>query len=74
MARLILLLAALVLLTALTEVGGIVLLMAIAAARLLRWRWLATTGLFLVAYMATTLVVVPPLAAMNGRVPLPCTG
>jgi hypothetical protein len=74
MLRLLLLVAAVLLLTILTEVGGIVLLVAIGFGRHLRWRRLATTGLFLVAYAATSLVIVPPLAAMAGRVPLPCTG
>jgi hypothetical protein len=74
MLRLLLVLAAVLLLTVFTEVGGIVLLIAIAAARLLRWRRLATCGLFLLAYAATSLFVVPPLAAMSGRVPLPCMG
>jgi len=74
MRRVLLMLAAVLLLTALTEVGGVILLLAIGVARLLRWRRLATTGLFLVAYAATSAFVVPPLAALAGRVPLPCTG
>lgn len=74
MLRLLLLVAAVVLLTALTEIGGMVLLAVIAAARFLRWRTLATTTLFLVAYAAASLFVVPPLAQLGGRVPLPCAG
>lgn len=74
MTKVLLTLAAALLLTALTEIGGFVLLAAILIARLLRWRSFATTGLFLVAYAATSAFVVPPLAALAGRVPLSCTG
>lgn len=74
MLRLIGLLTAALLLTAITEIGGIILLVSVAIGRLLRWRKLATIGLFLVAYSATSLLVVPPLAALAGRVPLPCSG
>ncbi len=67
-------------LTALTQVGGVLLWLALpgldAAARRIPgrrgWRLAATAGLFAVVYFAATLAVVPPLAAQFGRVPLPC--
>lgn len=73
MLRLLLLVLAALVLTVLTEIGGIVLLATLAVARLLRWRKLTTTALFLAAYAGATLFIVPPLAALGGRVPLPCT-
>jgi hypothetical protein len=73
MLRLLLVVLAALVLTALTEIGGIVLLATLAVARLLHWRKLPTTALFLAAYAGATLFVVPPLAAFGGRVPLPCT-
>lgn len=74
MLRLALLIAAVLVLTVLTQVGGLLLLFAIALARRLRWRRLATAGLFLVVYAATSAFIIPPLAALGGRVPLPCSG
>lgn len=74
MVRLILAILAVVLLTALTQVGGIILLLALVLGRLFRWRGLITAGIFILAYAAATLFVVPPLAAAGGRVPLPCAG
>lgn len=74
MSRVLLLLSAVVILTALTEIGGVVLLVAIGAARLLRLGKLAIAALFVGAYASTTILAVPPLAALGGRVPLPCTG
>lgn len=59
-------------LTLLTQIGGALLLLCICAGRLLRWRHLATAGVFAVAYAGSTLLIVPPLAALGGRVPLPC--
>lgn len=74
MARTLLLSVAVLLLTALTQIGGVLLLVTVAAARLVRWRCPATAALFVVAYAAATIIVVPPAAALAGRVPLPCTG
>src|SRR5688572_24731741 len=70
---------ALILLTVATQIGGIALLVAWllgrtrAAARMpriLRGGLFATV--FVAAYSALTWLVVPPLAARAGRVPLPC--
>lgn len=74
MTRVLMLPGAIVVLTALTEIGGVVLLVVIAAARLLRLSRLAVAVLFVGAYASTTILAVPPLAALGGRVPLPCTG
>ncbi len=67
-------------LTALTQVGGVLLWVALpgldAAARRMpgprACRVAAAAGLFAVVYLAATLAVVPPLAAQFGRVPLSC--
>ena len=63
------------LLTLLTQVGGLVWLLALLVARPLRRRWPLrrfTTGLVFVAlYLLATTLVVPPLARQWGRVPLP---
>lgn len=74
MLRLASVLAAVLLLTALTEIGGLVLLVAFAIGRLMRWRKLAIVALFLGLYTAATNVIVPHVAPLVGRVPLPCTG
>jgi hypothetical protein len=71
--RLLVSLAVVVLLTALTQVGGAILLGVIATGRIFRWGRFAVAGGFLVAYAAASLIVVPPLAALGGRVPLSCT-
>lgn len=75
MRHLALLLAVLVL-TALTQVGGAVLILAWLLGRLLLpknpLRGLAVLAIFAVLYAVVTLAVVPPLAALAGRVPLPC--
>ena len=72
--RLFLLLAAILLLTALTQVGGAILLLTVLLARLLRWRVLGAATLFVLTYAVASLLIVPPLAAFGGRVPLPCMG
>lgn len=74
MLRLLLLAAAFVLLTALTEVGGIILLAATALGQILRWRKLAITAAFLGLYAAASTLIVPQLATATGRVPIACTG
>jgi hypothetical protein len=68
-----------VVLTLLTQVGGLVLVAAWVIGRLalpsrLRgWRRVASVAaLFVVLYAAVSVFVVPPLAAIAGRVPLPC--
>jgi len=75
MRRLAFLLAVLVL-TVLSQIGGAVLILAWLLGRALpltaRRRGLAVLALFAALYAAATLAVVPPLAALAGRVPLPC--
>jgi hypothetical protein len=69
-------LLAFLLLTILTQVGGLVLLLAWGVARTMTPRgWVragAVAGGFVVLYAATTAWAIPPLAALGGRVPLPC--
>ena len=67
------------LLTVLTQVGGIILVFAWLIGRLMfpktlqGWRrGAALTVLFLILYQAVSSLVVPPLAVSAGRVPLPC--
>ncbi len=68
------------LLTALTQLGGLLLWLALPALDPLvrampgprALRLLAAAGLFVPAYLAVSLVIIPPLAAQFGRVPLPC--
>ena len=64
------------LLTVLTQVGGLVLLLAWLIMRLFpRHRGASTVAvLFALLYGLATWLVVPPLAAAAGRVPLPCRG
>src|SRR5262245_4298798 len=73
------LLAAVVLLTLLTQIGGLILIAVWLIGRRMfpaTWRgWrrgVAMTVLFLVIYQAVSALLVPPLAALAGRVPLPC--
>ena len=68
-----------VLLTLLTQIGGLVMLVVWSVSRLAlpramgAWRRAAINAvLFVVAYAAISVLVVPPLAALGGRVPLPC--
>lgn len=70
-------------LTVLTQVGGLLLwvslpFLASAAGRLRPWSRIAAgieaATIFLLLYALACLFVVPPLAAMGGRVPLPCFG
>jgi hypothetical protein len=70
---------AVVLLTLLTQIGGLVLLLVWGLSRLAlpramgAWRRVAIHAvLFVVAYATISVLVVPPLAALGGRVPLPC--
>lgn len=67
-------------LTILTQIGGIALLVAYLAVRLTSrrpiagWRSVgAIAAAFTVTYAAMTFFIVPPLAALGGRVPLPCS-
>jgi hypothetical protein len=69
----------LVILTLLTQVGGLIFLLAWAIVRfacpgsLQGWRRSASIGaLFLALYVGVSLFVVPAWAALAGRVPLPC--
>jgi hypothetical protein len=67
-----------VLLTVLTQIGGLVLLLVWGMSRLMprtmgaRRRVTINTVLFAVSYAVVSVLVVPPLAALGGRVPLPC--
>jgi hypothetical protein len=68
-----------VLLTLLTQIGGLVLLLAWLVSRLTfpkalaGWRRIVTSaGLFAALYAGISVLAVPPLAALGGRVPLPC--
>lgn len=72
--RLLLLVAAIILLTALTQIGGIILLAAVALGYALRWRRLAITAVFLGLYAAISSLLVPQLATATGRVPIACAG
>jgi hypothetical protein len=75
MRRLAFLLAVLVL-TVLSQIGGAVLILAWLLGRIVpvtaRLRGAAILALFAILYAAATFVVVPRLAALAGRVPLPC--
>lgn len=68
-----------VLLTLLTQIGGLVMLGVWGVSRLALPRKTGTGRralinalLFVVVYGATSVLLVPPLAALGGRVPLPC--
>jgi len=69
-----------VLLTVTTQVGGIVLLIAWLVSNRLQARWQVRwpraigTAVFVTLYLVTTAFIVPPLARLNGRVPLPLFG
>lgn len=70
---------AVVLLTLLTQIGGLVLLLVWGLSRLVLPRTVGAgpraainAFLFGVLYAAISILVVPPLAAVAGRVPLPC--
>jgi len=77
------LLALCLVLTLLTQVGGAVLWLSIpflaaAAQRLRKWSQVAAAleavTVFLLIYGLVSVLMVPPLAALGGRVPLPCFG
>jgi hypothetical protein len=66
-------------LTSLTQVGGVIFILALLASRWLLpttlqgWRHAAaTTMIFIFFYQALSATVVPALAAVGGRIPLPC--
>lgn len=73
-------LLAFLLLTILTQVGGVVLLLSTFLVRKLPRRWRSTgwrrrglsVGGFLAVYAVATVFVVPPLAGIGGRMPLQC--
>ncbi|MEZ5536870.1 MAG: hypothetical protein R3F02_14755 [Thiolinea sp.] len=65
------------LLTVFTQIGGLLLILLLPVLRLIRLssKWLQTivrTVTFLLIYTFTVFAIVPPLAALNNRVPLPC--
>ena len=62
-------------LTALTQIGGVLLIVASLVARVVRppgRRVRAGVLVFAASYAAASLWIVPPLAALGGRQPLPC--
>jgi hypothetical protein len=59
-------------LTILTQVGGIVLLVVAGVGKVRRWSFGAAAVVFLLAYAATTILIVPPAAKALGRERLPC--
>ena len=61
-------------LTLLTQIGGLIWLLALLLSRVLRARWPLrglTWLVFTCLYVLATLFIVPPLARLSGRVPLP---
>ncbi|MEM8590322.1 MAG: hypothetical protein AAGG65_19865 [Pseudomonadota bacterium] len=65
-----------VVLTGLTQIGGLILVLAWLATRIWRrrsGRLIATIVLFCVTYAVVSVWIVPPLAAAGGRQALPCT-
>lgn len=74
LARLALFAGAVIVLTGLTEIGGIVLVAAVLVARRLRGGVGVGALVFVLLYAASSLLLMPPLAAPFGRVPLPCFG
>jgi hypothetical protein len=76
--RLFVAIAVALVLTALTQVGGVVLLLALGLGSRLPWRGVkrsvALTSIFVVLYAASGVLLAPPLAGLGGRVPLPCFG
>lgn len=73
-----LLILAVVLLTIITQIGGLVLLIIISIAYPSRKRWkrlykpLPITGMFVLLYLLATLILVPMIAPLFGRTALPC--
>jgi hypothetical protein len=59
-------------------VGGLILLLAFVLGSQLPWRGMkrsvAVTSIFVILYAVSGVLLVPPLAALGGRVPLPCFG
>lgn len=71
-AKLVALLGGAVVLTILTQVGGLLLLVTAWAARGRRWPWFAGPAIFLLLYAVVSQVFVPPVAGLLGRERLPC--
>ncbi|MBI1685646.1 hypothetical protein [Caulobacter hibisci] len=71
-AKVVALLGSAVVLTVLTQVGGLILLLTAWVARLRRWPVGLSLLTFLAVYGLATAVVVPPLAKLGGRDRLPC--
>ncbi|WNJ17964.1 hypothetical protein [Pontibacter sp. G13] len=72
------LILAVLVLTVFTQIGGFVLLLSLMVAHLLRHRkpqrwpkWAFKTFIFLGTYLLFNIAIVPPLARLTGRVPLP---
>ncbi|MEM9763396.1 MAG: hypothetical protein AAF968_12940 [Pseudomonadota bacterium] len=68
--------AAIVALTLVTQIGGLVLWPVVGLASTFppRRRWLGGLALFVALYAAASVLLVPPTARVLGRVPLPCFG
>lgn len=63
-----------VLLTAFTQVGGLIYVLVLLLGRMFKWkRWVAFTA-FLGFYLMASLLIIPFLAPLWGRVPLPYSG
>ncbi|UII27041.1 hypothetical protein LVD15_00990 [Fulvivirga maritima] len=62
------------LLTVFTQIGGVVYLVTVLIARKLSWSAIKALLLFFGFYILSTLMLVPALAPLFGRVPLPLTG
>jgi hypothetical protein len=66
------------LLTVFTQIGGLVYLISISLHKLINktvnnkyYRQITKAAVFMVLYCLTTFLIVPPLARLSGRVPLP---
>ncbi|MEO1066683.1 MAG: hypothetical protein AAFW47_04815 [Pseudomonadota bacterium] len=73
--RLVLTIVGVIALTILTQIGGVALVLALFLVRWVSSPYLRTIGTlagFVAIYVAATVLVVPPLAAQFGRVPLSC--
>ena len=79
--RLSLIIVIAVLLTIITQIGGVVFLLSVWAYKLTvkylqkrSWRLYIAIGSFVIFYLFLTLIIVPPVARKFGRVPLPLLG
>jgi len=61
-------------LTILTQVGGLIFLLALFISKKLNLHWRLTSVLFVLLYVLISLFIIPPLARLNNRVALPFSG